>query len=64
MNPGVTLLHKGDVVKFQKASVQKVITGWRKITAAAAALGYNAPRYTQVLRAVPTVLKTCLHSMT
>ncbi|WP_167241431.1 hypothetical protein [Massilia genomosp. 1] len=25
---------------------------------------FNAPRYTQVLRAVPTVLKTCLHSMT
>ncbi|NHZ90751.1 peptidoglycan-binding protein [Massilia sp. CCM 8733] len=42
LNRGVNVLHEGDVLKFQKAKVQKVITGWRPINTVAIARYYNS----------------------
>lgn len=44
LNPRLNVLHKGDIVKVQKASTQKVITGWRQITANAVMDRYNGNR--------------------
>lgn len=41
LNRGANILHEGDVLKFQKAKVQKVITGWRPINTVAIAIKYN-----------------------
>jgi hypothetical protein len=41
LNPGVNVLQKDQVIKFQKASVRKVITRWRPITTNTVAVRYN-----------------------
>lgn len=41
LNPRANILHVGDVLKFQKAEVQKVITGWRPINLGNIAIKYN-----------------------
>ncbi|WP_373888520.1 LysM peptidoglycan-binding domain-containing protein [Massilia genomosp. 1] len=44
LNPGVNVLQKGQVVKTQQATVQKVITGWRPITSSHIYEVYNGRR--------------------
>ncbi|UOD30084.1 LysM peptidoglycan-binding domain-containing protein [Massilia violaceinigra] len=41
LNPRANILHIGDVVRFQKAKVEKVITGWSPINLASIAKNYN-----------------------
>lgn len=41
LNPGVRVLHPGQVLKYQKASRQTVIAGWRAATTANVAMYYN-----------------------
>lgn len=41
LNPRATVLHKGDVIKFQKAKTTKVVTGWRPINHSNIARLYN-----------------------
>lgn len=41
LNPRANILHVGDVLKYQKAEVKKVITGWRPIDLASIAKKYN-----------------------
>ncbi|WP_229476941.1 lytic transglycosylase domain-containing protein [Massilia rubra] len=60
LNPRLNVLHKGDVVKFQMASMQKVIAGWRQINAAAVMDRYNGrrdPRYAEKVNVCLTYLK-------
>ncbi|HWW73455.1 MAG TPA: LysM domain-containing protein [Duganella sp.] len=52
LNPTSTVLRPGHILKFQKGSVQRVITGWRQITTDQVARRYNGggdPRYAQKL---------------
>lgn len=42
LNPSVHMLKRGEVLKYQKASVRKVITGWKSITPSGIATYYNA----------------------
>lgn len=42
LNPDVGMLRPGQVLHYRKASVQRVITGWRPITASSVATYYNA----------------------
>jgi hypothetical protein len=44
LNPGVKVLRIGQVLKCQKASVKKVITGWEAVTPLSVALKYNSMR--------------------
>lgn len=41
LNPGAQLLRPGQVVKYQKAAMRKVIAGWKLITPASIARYYN-----------------------
>jgi LysM repeat protein len=41
LNPGVVVLTVGQVLRCQKASIQRQITGWRTITTTAIAARYN-----------------------
>lgn len=41
LNNGILALRPGQILKYQKASVQKIITGWRPITTQSIALRYN-----------------------
>lgn len=41
LNPTAATLQPGQVLKYQKASVQQVITGWRQISTALVAQRYN-----------------------
>jgi hypothetical protein len=50
LNPSVHMLKPGEVLKYRKASVRKVITGWKSITSSSVAAYYNAggdPLYVQ-----------------
>lgn len=52
LNPAANVLRPGQVLKFQKASIQRVITGWRIISTASIALRYNGggdPNYAKKL---------------
>jgi hypothetical protein len=52
LNPISTMLRPGHILRFQKGSVQRVITGWRQITTNQIARRYNGgrdPRYAQKL---------------
>jgi hypothetical protein len=56
LNPGVRVIRAGQVLKCQKASVQKVITGWKSFTYTTVARRYNGggnplgdPRYAEKL---------------
>ena len=52
LNPASTMLRPGHILKFQKGSVQRVITGWRQITTDLIARRYNGgrdPRYVNKL---------------
>ncbi|SFQ08713.1 LysM domain-containing protein [Variovorax sp. 770b2] len=42
LNPSSYLLKPGDVLKYQKASIQRVVTGWKPITPSGVATYYNA----------------------
>ncbi len=42
LNPSSHMLKPGDVLKYQKASIQRVVTGWKPITPAGVATYYNA----------------------
>ena len=44
LNPTAAVLRSGQVLKYQKASVQRVITSWRHLSAASIALRYNGRR--------------------
>lgn len=41
LNPSAKVLHPGQVLKYQKASMQKVIIGWKVITTSNIAIYYN-----------------------
>ena len=52
LNPTIILLRPGHTLKFQKGSVQRVITGWRQITTDQIARRYNGggdPNYAKKL---------------
>lgn len=52
LNPTATVLRPGQVLKYQKASVQRVITNWRHISTALIAQRYNGggdPSYVKKL---------------
>lgn len=44
LNPSAHVLRPGQVLKYQKASVQRVITGWRQLSTTSIALRYNSMR--------------------
>jgi hypothetical protein len=41
LNPSVGIVHAGDVLKYQKASVERVITGWNPLSSGSIAQRYN-----------------------
>lgn len=52
LNPTATVLRPGQVLKYQKASVQRVIAGWRQISTVLIAQRYNGggdPSYAKKL---------------
>lgn len=52
LNPTATILRPGQVLKYQKASVQRVITNWRHLSTALIAQRYNGggdPNYAKKL---------------
>lgn len=52
LNPTATILRPGQVLKYQKASVRRVITNWRQISTALIAQRYNGggdPNYARKL---------------
>nr|WP_315399633.1 LysM peptidoglycan-binding domain-containing protein [uncultured Duganella sp.] len=52
LNPTCTNLSPGQILKFKKGSVQRVITGWRQITTDQIARRYNGggdPNYAKKL---------------
>lgn len=51
LNPGVHTLKIGQVLKYQKASMKKVVTGWNRITTSIIAEKYNVgdPLYSRKL---------------
>lgn len=42
LNPAAHVLKPGQVLKYQKASLKKVITGWKIVTTSSIAIYYNA----------------------
>ena len=44
LNPMATVLRPGQILKYQKASTQRTITGWRQLSATSIALRYNSMR--------------------
>lgn len=44
LNPTSTVLQSGQVLKYQKASIQKVITGWKNFSTLSVAQRYNSMR--------------------
>ena len=58
LNPTVHLLHPGQILRFQKASMRKVITGWRPITPFTIAGAYNIgdPAYVKKLEYALTLI--------
>jgi hypothetical protein len=59
LNPTARILHPGDVLKYQKAALRKVITGWKSLTTASIATLYNVgdPTYSKKLDYALSVLK-------
>lgn len=52
LNPAAAVLRPGQILKYQKAAVQRVITAWRPITTSSIALRYNGggdPNYAKKL---------------
>ena len=51
LNPTAHLLKVGQILKYQKASVQKVIAGWKPLTSASIQVRYNIgdPKYASKL---------------
>ncbi|WP_198088851.1 LysM domain-containing protein [Variovorax sp. E3] len=58
LNPSVGVVHAGDVLKYQKASIQRVITGWNPLSAGSIAQRYNSgdSRYASKLQHAARVL--------
>lgn len=44
LNPTANILRPGQILKYQKASVRRVITGWRQLSTSSIALRYNSMR--------------------
>lgn len=69
LNPSMTILRPGQTVKYQKATVGRVITGWQPVTSSSAKDRYNGnrdPNYARKLDFVfPIIAKgvpaTCAH---
>lgn len=60
LNPGKKVLHVGDVIQCQKASLQTVIAGWRTFDTKTVAERYNGggdPKYADKLDYVLSLLK-------
>lgn len=60
LNPGVSVLRPGQVLKCQKASVKKVITDWRTIEVSSVATRYNGggdPLYARKLTHALTAVR-------
>ncbi|MDR3439630.1 LysM domain-containing protein [Telmatospirillum sp.] len=60
LNPTATVLRPGQVLKCQKASIQRVITGWRHISATSIAQRYNGggdPNYAKKLDYASTLVR-------
>lgn len=60
LNPGITALRPGQILKYQKASIQRVITAWRPITTSTIAQRYNGGgdlNYTKKLDVALTLVK-------
>lgn len=51
LNPGASVLRNGQTLKYQKAALKKVITGWNMITTSSIATKYNVgdPMYAKKL---------------
>lgn len=49
LNPSIHIVRAGDVLKYQKATVQRVIAGWRPISGGSIAQRYNQgdPKYAE-----------------
>jgi len=61
LNPTANVLRPGQVLKYQKAAVQRVIVGWQVITSALIQRRYNGdgdPKYAEKLDYVLRVLRT------
>ncbi len=59
LNPGARFIHVGDVLKCRKASVQKIIVGWKPFTSTMIAKRYNAkdPKYAEKLEYALAAIK-------
>ncbi|MEW5786970.1 MAG: LysM domain-containing protein [Pseudomonadota bacterium] len=60
LNPLVGVLRPGQVLMYQKASVQRVITGWRSRSTALIAQRYNGggdPNYARKLEYASTLVR-------
>ncbi|WP_454764001.1 LysM peptidoglycan-binding domain-containing protein [Cupriavidus campinensis] len=60
LNPHVVMLRPGQILKYQKASHQRVITGWRVISTASIANRYNGggdPNYVKKLDVALTLAR-------
>lgn len=60
LNPTIAVLRPGEILKFQKGTVQRVITGWRQITTDQIARRYNGggdPRYAKKLEYALSLLR-------
>lgn len=59
MNPSIGLLRAGQVLKYRKAAVRKVITGWMPITATSIATRYNVgdASYARKLNHTPSAVR-------
>ncbi|WP_035880251.1 LysM domain-containing protein [Cupriavidus sp. BIS7] len=60
LNPTAVILRPGQILKFQKASIQRVITSWRHVSTAMVAQRYNGggdPNYTSKLDYVLSAIR-------
>nr|WP_244133066.1 hypothetical protein [Burkholderia metallica] len=57
LNPAVAVLRPGHVLKYRKASVQRVITSWRYISTTLMAQRYNGGRDINYATKLDYVLK-------
>lgn len=44
LNPAAEVLRPGQILKYQKAAVRRIITGWRPLSAMSVAVRYNSMR--------------------
>lgn len=60
LNPKAGVLHPGDELKYQKASLMKVIVGWKPMSTSNIAAYYNVgdPLYDQKLKYALSIMRT------